>query len=87
MQPSVSLDLKSQDVCLEDEVTFTLKCSGLPLPVPEWKKKSVVQKNDDRTFIESTDTDTHTITFKDVSMEDYGKVGAGLRVGLLRVRL
>ncbi|XP_018013331.1 obscurin, partial [Hyalella azteca] len=72
--PSVSLELRSQDVCLEDVATFTLRCCGLPLPVPTWTKKGAVQRDDERTAIASPEPGVHTITFRDVSMDDYGKI-------------
>ena len=68
------MDLKSQSVCLEDDATFTVKCSGLPLPTPTWYKKGVEQKASDKVVIKSLDAETHTITFKDLVLEDYGKV-------------
>ena len=77
--PTISIELKDAAVCLEDEVSFKVLCKGLPLPTPVWTKKGVVMINDERTFMRTQPVDTHVITFTDVRMEDYGKVGWKLK--------
>lgn len=67
-------DLDSQDICLEDEVTFTFVCAGLPTPEVEWRNKGVVVNDAERYTMKSKDAFTHSLTLTDVRMEDYGTV-------------
>jgi len=76
VKPSVSQPLESKNVCLEDQVTFTVTMRGLPTPVPTWTHNEVEVTSDMiRAVMETTgDGFTHTLTLLDLKKEDYGKI-------------
>ncbi|KAK8750916.1 hypothetical protein OTU49_015055 [Cherax quadricarinatus] len=73
-KPSVVGALENLDYCLEDDVTFTLRATGLPLPQCQWKKNGVSVKEDARHTITNPEPGVYCLTIKDLNLDDYGEV-------------
>ncbi|XP_069178633.1 LOW QUALITY PROTEIN: muscle M-line assembly protein unc-89 [Procambarus clarkii] len=73
-KPSVVGALENLDYCLEDDVTFTLRATGLPLPECQWKKNGVPVKEDSKHVITNPEPGVYCLTIKDINPQDYGEV-------------
>ncbi|XP_042234486.1 obscurin-like [Homarus americanus] len=78
-KPAVIGALENLNYCLEDDVTFTLRASGLPLPECQWKKNGVPVKADDRHVFTNPEPGVYCLTIKDLNMDDYGDVSVAAK--------
>lgn len=73
-KPMVVGALEDLNYCLEDDVTFTLRASGLPLPECTWKKNGVPVKEDDKHVFSNPEPGVYCLTIKNIDAKDYGEV-------------